>query len=99
CGQEIARFLMRNEDDYNLKNVYFGKYAEEYLHNHPEIVKFETELAEINNQLNLRNATLEGRNDMVVEQINLARELVGSDKESFFKGWLKRRKEQDEPKE
>lgn len=92
---EVFSFLMRAEDKYNLNNIFFGFCDVGFVHQNPDSHDLQSENEQLTNQLNTRDAMLEGRNDVYVDQLEFARELAGQDKKPFF-GLFQRNKKADE---
>lgn len=94
---EVYSFLVHNSIDYNLENVYFGKFSEDFVDQNPDIMDYEAYIGKMNHQLNLRNDMLEGRNDMLIEMKKFAEEMSG-DKKRWY-DVLRRSKRADDDEE
>jgi hypothetical protein len=74
----VYNFLIRNPDNYNTEEIYFGFYSEEFLHENPNLASLEQEITNLYDQLNLRQDLLEGRNDAFEEQMEFAKKMSGN---------------------
>lgn len=74
----VYSYLMHHSVDYNLQRVYFGKFTEEFQQDNPEAIDYELQIQSLQQQINLRDDLLEGRNDELVEMKKFAEEMSGS---------------------
>ena len=91
---KVTSYLKRHESLYNLKNIYFGKYSAEFIHENPDIMDYEELIEKKESEINMRNDMLEGRHEVILEMNEFAKELVGEKKGMF--DFLKRSNQQDE---
>jgi hypothetical protein len=91
---QVYQYLKHYESDFNIEVVYFGKYDEPFIHKNPEVEDYESQIVRYNQQINIRNDLLEGRNDMLLESKRFADEMTGN--KTTLLDIFKRKKESDE---
>lgn len=92
---DIGSYIYHNRDHYNLKNIYFGKFSEEFVHNNPEILDYEDKIEKLQRAVNERNLIIERDHDIVVEKVKVAKEIVKDESlGSKFKQMFKRNEEE-----
>ncbi len=92
----IQRYIYHHSDNFNINNMFFGEYTEEFLHINEELPEYLEERANFNKQINIRNRMIEGDNDLLVEQMETARELGEKSKFSGFLPFKKKKVEDEE---
>jgi hypothetical protein len=75
----VNKYLRFQAIDYNLKNIFFGKFSEDFEHANPDITSYEEKISSLHSQVNFRDKLIEGNNDEIIEQIELGKKLSGQD--------------------
>lgn len=94
---DVCRYLKRNDGRYNIKNIYFGDYSEKFSFENEIIPEMKEVTEDLNRQINEAREVIEGKNDMLVDEINKSRKL--SDTENVLQKLLnavKKKKEDTE---
>lgn len=91
--EEVHRFLYHNQEKFNIAQIYYGEYTEEFRHENEVLPDFEEERANLRKQINMRNRIIEGDNDMLVEVMKTARELG---QESGWRKFIPIKKKEEE---
>lgn len=87
-------YLVHHSEDYNLENVYFGKFSTDFETTEPVISDYEEKIQALHSQINFRNDIIENRNDQLFEMYELGKKLSGNEKRWY--DFLKRSKTADE---
>lgn len=95
--ENVSTYLKRSGDRYNLNNIYFGYHAEKLNHVDVRMIADDAEVEHRESDINLRNDSLEGRYDHILEAKTLAKKLVGSDN-AFMNIFRRKKQENDEEK-
>jgi hypothetical protein len=92
---DVYNYLIHHENDYNLENIYFGNFDEEFASENPDVTNFQDLLDASHSQTNFLRNILEGRNDDIKEVYELGKTLAGND-DKWYQKLVRRSKTADE---
>jgi len=91
---EVHRYLYRRSNDFNIYNIYFGRWSEEFILEHKEdIPEFEEEVSNLCQAINKRDRIVEGDDDLMIEKIEAYKKLAESKPAFPFFGGRKKEEE------
>ncbi|MEO5350530.1 MAG: hypothetical protein H7836_12920 [Magnetococcus sp. YQC-3] len=73
----VNDLLLKHKSEYNLHNVYFGFASEEFKSEDPDVSALLSQLESLRLQVNVYRSIIEGKNDVVSEEMEKAKELTG----------------------
>lgn len=75
--KHVFKYLFAHQRDFNIDDIYFGKYTEEFTQNHiDELPDIESLTENFNRQINERDQIIEGNDDIILEKVKFAREVT-----------------------
>ena len=86
--------LRMNSEKYNLDKIYIGRYTEEFIYSNPVILDHQAKEEVLQLRINSQRKAMEGNNDELVEQIELAKKMGGT--ESTWSKFLSTKKNNNE---
>lgn len=76
----VYNYLIHHKSEFNLENIYYGKYSEDFISSNPDVEMLEQQLEASYQHTNFLRDILERRNDDLIEMTELGKKLSGSEK-------------------
>lgn len=90
----LNNFLRYNKDRFNIDKIYYGFVSEKFIHKNPKFDTLKEEIENLNSRINSQRKIIEGKNDELIEQIELNKKITG--RENPLMGILRRNPNADQ---